>query len=925
MEFDNEDFLMHYGVKYRSGRYPYGSGENPYQHDPSFLARVNALRKEGFIYVDDNGKEYTGDTAVAKYLGLTTSQFRNQVSLANAEVRAPLVAKAKELRDQGMSLDQIAKEMGYSNDSSIRSLLNEKTEVRMNESQKLALFLEDQIKEKGMIDVGSGVARQLGFSETQMSNALAILAEKGYPTYGGGLPQVTNPGKQTNLKVVCPPGYQNKDIYRYDEIHSVEDYTSKDGGETFQTFRYPASMDSSRLAIRYGDQGGSDMDGVIEVRRGVKDLDMGDSHYAQVRILVDGTHYLKGMAVYSDNLPKGVDVRFNTNKKTGTPMEKVLKPIKDDPTNPFGALIMPQGQSDYYDENGEKHLSLINKTRAEGEWKEWTNTLPSQFLAKQPLKLIKNQLDISKADKQEEFDEIMSLTNPTIKKKLLQDFADDCDANSVHLKAASLPRQTYQVILPMPTMKDNEVFAPNFNNGETVALIRYPHGGTFEIPILKVNNKQEDAIKAYGTNAKDAVAINSNVAARLSGADFDGDTVMVIPCNSANSRVSIMSTKSLEGLKGFDPKDAYPEVKGMRYMKYVNDKGKTIDNTQKEMGTISNLIMDMTLKGADEDELSRAVRHSMVIIDAGKHKLDYKQSEIDNDIAQLKRKYQGHTDEEGNYHEGASTLITRAKSDYSVVKRQGSARINQKGKPWYDETRPEGAKIWKESDKARYVDRKTGKEVVRTQKSTRMEETNDATTLISEKDTPQERYYADYANFLKSTANKARLEMIATPRLEYSPSANKVYQGEAQSLKAKLNESLKNAPRERMAQIMANTVVDAKKESNPDMTNKEKKKVGQMALTDARIRLGAQRTLVEINDKEWEAIQAGAISDNLLQQILDHTDVDKLRERALPRQKETLNAAKINLIKSMETAGYSNAEIANRLNVSTSTISKYLT
>lgn len=605
-------------------------------------------------------------------------------------------------------------------------------------------------------------------------------------------------------------------------------------------------------------------------------------------------------------------------------MEKVLKPIKNDPTNPFGALIMPQGQSDYIDQNGNKQLSLINKTRAEGEWKEWTNTLPSQFLAKQPLKLISSQLEVSKADRYEEYESIMSLTNPTIKKKLLEDFAEDCDTAAVHLKAAALPRQTYQVILPMPNMKDNEVFAPNFANGETVALIRYPHGGTFEIPILKVNNKQSDAIKAYGLNAKDAVAINSNVAARLSGADFDGDTVMVIPCNSSSSKVSIMSTPSLAGLKGFDPKDSYPEVEGMRYMKYVDNNGKTIDNTQKEMGTISNLIMDMTLKGAKEDELARAVRHSMVIIDAGKHKLNYKQSEKDNRIDELKKKYQGRVEDDGHYHEGSSTLITRAKSDYSVVKRQGSGRVNQKNKPWYDPTRPEGAMIYKESDKARYIDRSTGKEVVRMQKSTRMAETDDATTLISDRDTPQERYYADYANTLKALANQARLDAIATPRLTYSPSAKKAYEVEVKSLDAKLNESLKNAPRERQAQIMANTVVAVKKEANPDMTRKELKKAGQMALTDARIIVGAQRTVVEITDKEWEAIQAGAVSDNKLQQILGHTDADKLRERALPRKTDTLNASKINLIKTMEKSGYTNDEIAKRLNVSTSTIIKYL-
>ena len=194
--------------------------------------------------------------------------------------------------------------------------------------------------------------------------------------------------------------------------------------------------------------------------------------------MVDGTHYLKGMAVYSDTMPDGVDVIFNTNKKSGTPTKDVLKKIKDDPDNPFGSLIKEHGGQSYYDDpkgkytdpvTGKKQsLSLINKRAEEGDWGEWSKTLPSQFLSKQSLTLIKKQLGLSKADKQAEYDEICSLTNPTVKKALLKSFADDCDAAAVHLQAAALPRQKYQVILPLTTIKDNEVYAPNYKVG-TVA------------------------------------------------------------------------------------------------------------------------------------------------------------------------------------------------------------------------------------------------------------------------------------------------------------------------------------------------------------------------------------------------------------------------------------------------------------------------
>ena len=897
------DELMHYGVGKMdgapgpgSGRYPLGSGKNPNQHSGDFLSRIEELKRAGL-----------SETEIARSMGLTTTQYRTQKALAKDERRSLEVATAKRLREKGYSLNEIAAKMGYNNDSSVRSLLNENSEVRMNQAKSTAEFLKKQIEEKGMIDVGVGVERELGISKEKLNQALYILEMEGYEIYGGGVPQATNPGKQTNLRVLCPPGTEHKDIYNYEDIHSVTDYVTHDDGETFDKFVYPKSMDSSRLQIRYAEEGGLQKDGVIELRRGVEDLDLGASHYAQVRILVDDTKYLKGMAIYSDDLPDGVDVIFNTNKKLGTPKMEVLKNIKEDPDNPFGSLIKAGGQSYYIDADGNRQLSLINKRAEEGDWGDWADKLPSQFLSKQSMTLINKQLGLATADKVAEFDEICSLNNPTVKKKLLQSFADDCDSAAVHLQAAALPRQKYQVILPITSMKDNEIYAPNYNDGEQVALIRYPHGGTFEIPILKVNNKQPDAKRTLG-NALDAVGINSKVAERLSGADFDGDTVMVIP---TGGKVKITSTNALKGLEGFDPKTDYGTIK--KEDGYYNSSGqkiKVMKNTQTEMGKISNLITDMTLKGAVEDELARAVRHSMVVIDAEKHKLDYKQSEIDNGIASLKKKYQGTVDADGKYHEGAATLISRAKSEVSVPKRKGSPQIDK-------ET---GEVSYKESNET-YVD-KNGKTKVRTQQSTKMAETKDARTLSS--GTPQEEAYAEYANKMKALANQARKEMVNTGKIPYSASAKITYQKEVDSLSAKLNVALKNAPRERQAQVMANAVVKAKKQENPNMTSGEIKKAGQQALTAARNSVGAKREPIKITDKEWEAIQAGAISENKLMQIINNVDIDDLRQRATPRTTNTLSAAKISKIASMNASGYSTAQIAESLGVSSSTVSKYL-
>ena len=950
-----KDILMHYGTPRHSGRYPWGSGENPYQRNGDFLSRVDELKEQGL-----------SDTEIAKAMGLTTTQFRTQRSLAKDERRALEVERAKALQSDGYNPSEIARMMGYNSESSIRSLLNSDSEARMNQARVTADNLKRQVDEHGMIAISAGTERYLGVSREKLEEALYILELEGYNHFGGGVPQVTNKGQQTNIRVLCPPDTPYKEItrtytdkngevhekitkvssaiYDFDKIHPLEevcDSISYDGGDSFQKgFHYPASMNSERIQVVYAEQGGTKKDGVIEIRRGVDDLSLGDAHYAQVRILVDGTHYLKGMAMYADDLPDGVDIRFNTNKKEGTPIcgpkdNTVLKTIKKDPNNPFGSLIKEHGGQSFYDDpNGEftdpktgkkQSLSLINKRAEEGDWSDWDDKLPSQFLSKQSLKLIKNQLNLTMADAQAEYDEICSLTNPTVKKVLLQSFADDCDAAAVHLKAASLPRQKYKVILPITSMKDDEVYAPGYENGEKVALIRFPHGGTFEIPVLTVNNKQAEAKSKLGL-AKDAVGINSKVAERLSGADFDGDTVMIVPTGKG---VKITSTPPLKGLEGFDGKLEYghdstkTDPDGTVHYYRNGREFKPMKNTQTEMGIISNLITDMTLRGAKEDELAKAVRHSMVVIDAEKHGLDYKQSEKDNDIAYLKKTYQGTTDVNGRYHEGAATLISRSKSQQEVLKRKGSPKVNQKGKEWYDPSKPEGSLIWN-SVTEEYTD-KNGKVKVRTQKSTKMAETDDARLLISDADTPQERAYAEYANQRKDLANRARLEIINTGKIAYSASAKATYKEEVDGMLADLNIALRNAPKETQAQIMANSKVNAMKKANPDMTSKEIKKASQQALTEARIQMGAERVKVPLDEKRWEAIQGGAISERQLLKILNNADIDEVRQYATPRATSTLSPAKVSKIEAMQASGnYSIAEIAQAVGVSSSTVSNYL-
>lgn len=948
--------LKHYGMPRRSGRYPWGSGENPFQHMNDIYTRYNRLKSEG-----------KSEKEIAEEFNTTTTQLRKIYRMAKDEVKNDQRAQAKKLIAEGWSKEAIAKELGLAGESSVRSLLNENSVERANKARVASEFIKNAVDDKGPIILSPGVERERGIetSREKLDEAVLILQQQGYEVYNRRLPQVTNPGKYTTVSVICPPGTEYKDIYDMEKLHTLADHTAdeilvEDGAEIKRPFQYPASLDSKRMDICYADDGGDLKDGLIEIRRGVPDLSLGEANYAQVRILVDGTHYLKGMAAYADDLPDGIDIRFNTNKKAGTPAlgedskNTVLKKIKkDDPLNPFNSLIKEKGgQYDYIDpETGEKKLSLINKRADEGDWGEWSHNLPSQFLAKQSLDLASRQLDLAAADRELEFKEISALDNPTVKKQLLKEFANSCDSAAVHLKAAALPRQQYQVIMPLTSLKDNEIYAPNYKDGEKVALIRYPHGGTFEIPILTVNNKNKEGESMLGKNPKDAVGIKKSVADRLSGADFDGDTVMVIP---TNDKIKIKSTEPLKGLEGFDPKMEYAPREGMKEMK----------NTQNEMGKVSNLITDMTIKGASSDDIAKAVRHSMVVIDAEKHHLDYKQSEADNDIKLLKKNYMLHTNSEGNDSTGASTLISRASAQQSVLKRRGEPNINQKGKDWYDPSKPEGALIFKTAYDLEYPERKkvrkkdpdtgkylkdkdgkwiyetyidkNGKERIRTeetgkikqrkQQSTQMAETDDAYSLVSPARNKMELLYADYANKMKSMANEARKEMVYTERLKYNKSAAKVYSDQVNSLDAKLRLAESNKQRETQAQLIANKELARKEAMEPGIKNnaKEYSKLRQQALTRARAQTGAQRHPIDIDDKEWEAIQNGAISESKLSKILKYTDTDKIRERATPRSFKEVSPAKQARIKSMASSGLTNAEIAQALGISSTTVSRYI-
>jgi hypothetical protein len=392
-------------------------------------------------------------------------------------------------------------------------------------------------------------------------------------------------------------------------------------------------------------------------------------------------------------------------------------------------------------------------------------------------------------------------------------------------------------------------------------------------------------------NAPDAVGIHSKVAERLSGADFDGDTVLVIP----NVGGSIKTKPALAALKDFDPQRLYKNPEGVEF------KG----NKQRLMGDVSNLITDMTIKGANDQELARAVKHSMVVIDAEKHNLNYKQSAVDNGIGALKTKYQGRS------NAGASTIVSRKGSVVRVPERK--VRTANTGANTDPLT---GRKVFQETG-ATYIDR-NGKTIVKTSKVKKLAEVDDARDLSS--GTPIETVYANHSNRLKALANEARKASVNTPPIKTSKSAKEVYNTEVKRLTHALNIAKANRPLERQAQLIANANISLKRKANPDMDQAELKKLKGIEIRNARTKVGAKKELIEITDREWEAIQAGAIPHSKLIDILNNTDLERVKQLATPKVPVVMTATKKTRALQMLSNGYTQAEVAAQLGVSLTTL-----
>jgi hypothetical protein len=866
--------LEHYGTKRHSGRYPWGSGgDNDTGLDGhELLSTIESLHRQGLSEKD-----------ISRSLKMSIRELRNVKTLIKMELKEADRLKITRMKKSGQSIESISRETGIP-PSSVRDLLKPAANAKYRIIKTTADKLISAVSKFGFVDVGKYVEIYMGISRTKLDNAIAYLRLRGYEVHNMQEYQLGT-GKKTRYMILGPPGSDLSDAKAARENIAIPVWSSQDGGKTYTEQQPINNIDFDRVHIVGGAEGKA-KDGLIEVRPGVPELSLGASAYAQVRVGIGGSHYAKGMAVYGKKFPPGKDLVFYTSKDIPENPMDVLKEQKAEGINPFGAVVKKQRIVEL--EDGTKVASALNIVREEGDWLSWRKNLASQFLGKQDSGLAKEQLGYLLSNRKAELDEINSIPNKTLREHLLREYADGVDSDAVDLYAAALPRQTTSVLIPALTVKPTEVYAPNYQNGEVLNLVRYPHGGVFEIPTLVVNNKNPEMKSVIGS-AKDAIGIHPDVAQRLSGADFDGDFVLTLPRDKR-----IRTQKPLEGLKDFDPHSEYPYFEGMKVM---SDRRK-----QMEMGKVSNLITDMTIQGAPTSEIARAVRHSMVVIDAEKHKLNWKQSEIDNGISALKKKYQMNA--AGRL--GAATLLSASKSPVWVPQR----------KDFYGIDPTTGEKIWVDS-KETFINKK-GEEVSRMTKTNKMYETDDAHKLSS--GTQIERVYADHANTLKSLGNQARLAVTKIEKQKRDPKATKAYSEEVASIQAKLKRAKKNSPLERKAQLVGGAIYKAKLDANPGMSPAAKKKERNRALVVARDRVGAKKERVDLTPREWEAIEMHAISPTMLSDVLRNSDMDKIRQYATPRPDRSVPPRVKNRARVLLDMGYTAAEIATTLGVTANQI-----
>ena len=359
MYIDEEDYLAHYGVLRRSGRYPWGSHDNEPQRNKEWLDYVKELEKEGFT-----------QKQIADSYGMTINELRNRRSISTVFHRQSNIAFAQALRDKGTGTTEISRRMNVP-EPTVRSWLAAGVKDKANVLTNTTNMLRKEMETKRFLDVGKGVANQIGISKTRLDTAVAALKDEGYKVFNIKEPQVTN-DNETNVKVLARPDTTFKDLVNNKHEIEIPQHYSDDGGRKIKVIQEPLTIDPSRVGVVYKEDGGDEADGVIYVRPGVKDVEIGGKNYAQVRVAVGPDHYLKGMAVYKEDLPKGVDLLFNTNKTKTCNKLDVMKKNADEKNFEVGGAhpLLKSITRQIDDPETGKLTSVMNIVNEEGSSEE---------------------------------------------------------------------------------------------------------------------------------------------------------------------------------------------------------------------------------------------------------------------------------------------------------------------------------------------------------------------------------------------------------------------------------------------------------------------------------------------------------------------------------------------------------------------------
>ena len=1020
---DDGNDIRHIGTDYEhpgaythtgSGRYHHGEGENPHQHDYDPEYEFAQMKHRG-----------ASEEEILKAMGLSTTEYRKLVKELKSKDMTARHEDVVKLSEMGLGATAIAKELskryGYEiSEGTIRGDLKriaagEKVRVtKLEATKKILIDTLNEHTEDGkpytFVDVGEGSEKYINVSQVLKDGAVSAIARENTDVFEHVIQvaQVNNSQQKTTVKFLVKvndpsltEGKSETEVKKaaaaylhqhYDEMAPITSSVigaAEGVPSSVRKVEYPVSISHERVMIGYSDDpvNGDDnlaKDGTMIIRPSAKDLTMTDcdtqtgvTHYAQVRIAVDDSHYCKGMAMYGreDQFPPGVDVIFYTNKTSNKSWDKVLKEFKKtkdengnivvDKDNPFGADLKATGQRYYYDENGEKKMSAVNVLREEGDWNEYRKSLSAQFLSKQNLAFARNQLNTSIDNAKTQFDEIAAVKNAQVRNKLLEDFAESCDAKAIDLSAAATTGQLTQVLLPCPSLKSTtynddgsikeygHVYAPNYPDGHKLAIIRYPHANICEIPVLIVNNSNPEGKTQIGRGL-DAIGLPKSALDQLSGADTDGDTGTCIDVTKLEELgLHVDTTKYFDELIGFDSKAAAPMTDVTVLNKNWNARsdgtsGKTMSKRDRglQMGRITNCISNMQkATGVTRDEMVRAMKYSMIVIDAYKHNLDWKGAEQEYGIKEIYDKYSSGdkkaiwTVSKASTQGGLETQDFKYESYTKADGTEGQKKVyinTETGEKYWSYTGREYEKLKEDPTTGKKTG--TGEMVKATQKSTGMEDAwrrgEDATALVSAYNTPMEQEYAKYSNAMHDIANQARKMMVNNTETVVATAEVKAqYVNEVASLKAKLEVAQQNAPKERLAQMYAQAALKSWKANNPEDAKDSDmlKKKRTYFQNQARARTGANGsgTRVKISAKEYEAINAGAVPKNTVTDVLKRCDKNTLNKQAVPHDESAVSDFAIAMVKQWASQDpstrISQELLAKQIDISVSTVSQIAT